>query len=214
MVASAEMILRASDGRDVKRSIRTRSIEFDGDGDKTLLLFDRPGDVKGTVILSHTHKSGNDDQWLFLPAVKRTSSVNRSRPFMGAEFAFEDIAAEEVERYTSNFIDDGSCGDGLDCNIYERYPVGESSGYAKQIVYADKQHHRIHKVEYYDRKDSHLKALERQNHQQFGAFRRASRWEMVNHQKGKSTIILWADREFCLGLTEADFNRGVLKRTR
>ena len=214
---SAEMILRAVDGREVKRFIRTRSIEVDGDGDKTLVVFDRPADVKGTVFLTHAHKMGNDDQWLFLPAlrrVKRISSSNRSGPFMGSEFAFEDIASEEVERYAYSFIEDGECIDGLDCYIYERYPVDESSGYSKQIVYADKEHHRIHKIEYYDRKNSHLKTLERSEYERFGEFWRARRWEMTNHQKGKSTTVLWIDREFDLGFDESDFTKNAMQRFR
>ena len=89
-----EMILRNRHGQESKRVIRLKTLEDPGDGDKSMSIFDEPRDVKGTAFLSYTHKSGSDDQWLYLPAlrrVKRIASDNKSGSFMGSEFAFEDI---------------------------------------------------------------------------------------------------------------------------
>ena len=64
------------------------------EGDKSLSIFDTPADVEGTIFLSHTKIKNPDDQWLFLPAlkrVKRISSSNKSGPFMGSEYAYEDL---------------------------------------------------------------------------------------------------------------------------
>ena len=63
---------------------------------------DKPADVKGTALLSFSHVLEPDDQWLFLPAlerVKRISSSNKSGPFMGSEFAYEDFTSQEVGKY-------------------------------------------------------------------------------------------------------------------
>ena len=63
-------------------------------------MFDEPRDVKGTAFLIHAHKQEADDQWLYLPAlkrVKRISSSNRSGSFMGSEFSYEDLGAQELE---------------------------------------------------------------------------------------------------------------------
>ena len=68
--------------------------------------------VKGVNILSHTKIFEPDDQWLFLPAlkrVKRISSRNKSGPFMGSEFAYEDLVSREVEKYSYKFIKDEKC---------------------------------------------------------------------------------------------------------
>ena len=51
-------------------------LEISGDGDKSLFVFDRPRDVKGTGLLSFSHKVGNDDQWLYLPALKRVKRIS------------------------------------------------------------------------------------------------------------------------------------------
>lgn len=218
----SEMILVSSDGREVKREIRTRGIEVEGDGDKTLVIFDKPRDVKGTVFLTHAHKSGDDDQWLFLPAlkrVKRISSSNRSGPFMGSEFAYEDISSEEIERYKYKFIKEDVCFpeksiDIPKCNIFERYPVDKNSGYSKQIVYSDMEFHRIMKIEYFDRKKSHQKTLIKSEFKKYGNFWRADIWLMVNLLNNKKTKIHWKDRKFNIDLSERDFDQSSMKRLR
>ena len=90
------MLLRNQQGQESIREIKIRSLEVNDDGDKSLTIFNKPRDVKGTAFLSFSHPVAADDQWLFLPAlkrVKRISSRNKSGPFMGSEFAFEDLSS-------------------------------------------------------------------------------------------------------------------------
>ena len=101
--ANMRMVLKNRHGQESIRLIRIKTLEVADDGDKSLSIFDNPKDVKGTAFLTHSHKTGDDDQWLYLPAlkrVKRISSRNKSGSFMGSEFSYEDIASQEVEKYT------------------------------------------------------------------------------------------------------------------
>ena len=94
-----KMILRNSQGAESTREIRGKTLEIKGDGDKSLTIFDTPRDIKGTAFLSFTHALESDEQWLYLPAlkrVKRISSSNKSGPFMGSVFDYEDISSQEV----------------------------------------------------------------------------------------------------------------------
>ena len=98
------MVLKNRHGDESERDLRIRILEVEGDGDKSLSIFDSPGDVKGTAFLTFTHKFADNDQWLYLPAlkrVKRISSGNRSGSFMGSEFAYEDISSEETEKFSA-----------------------------------------------------------------------------------------------------------------
>jgi len=214
----AKMILHSADGREVARNIKTRSVEVAGDGDRSIVVFEQPRDIKGTSFLTYTHKSGNDDQWLYMPAlkrVKRISSSNRSGPFMGSEFSYEDMSSEEVERYRYHYVGTELCGGKLACFVIERYPVDHSSGYTKQRVWIDREHYRIHKIDYYDRKDALLKTVHRSGyHQYLDTYWRAALWNMTNHQTGKRTVVKWGDYEFQTGLSVADFSRTALKRLR
>lgn len=216
MKATMKMILKNRQGEESIREMKLISLEVDGDGDKSLTTFNTPRDVKGTSFLSHTHVKGPDDQWLFLPAlkrVKRISSNNKSGPFMGSEFAYEDLTSQEVEKYTYKYIKDDSTNSML-CFQVERYPVDKKSGYTRQVVWIDKEEYRPQKIDFYDRKNSLLKTLVFLDYQQYLLkFWRASKMKMQNHQTGKTTLLEWNEIVFKNGLNDRDFDKKALKRS-
>ena len=215
--SDVKMILKNKQGQESTREIRSRTLEVDGDGDKSMTIFDKPRDVKGTALLSFTHKEGPDDQWLYLPAlkrVKRIASDNKSGPFMGSEFAYEDIASQEVEKYTYKFLRDDTL-DGMEVFVFERYPVDRKSGYTRQIVWLDKEYYKERKIEFYDRKNSLLKTLLLNDYNQYlGQYWRAHDMYMENHQTGKSTRLLQSNYQYQTGLSDRDFDKNSLKRAR
>jgi outer membrane lipoprotein-sorting protein len=216
--ANMRMTLKNRHGQESTREIRLKTLEVKGEGDKSISIFDTPRDVKGTAFLTYSHKQGDDDQWLYLPAlkrVKRINSRNKSGSFMGSEFSYEDIASQEVEKYTYKWIRD-EVYEGKDCFVIEYYPVDKkNTGYSKQISWIDKEEYRVWKVEYYDRKNSHLKTLQVSGHTQYlNKFWRAGSMYMVNHQKGKSTVLEFANYKFATGLKDTDFSKNSLKRMR
>ena len=215
--ANMTMTLKNRSGKTSTRLIRIRTLEVDGDGDKSLSIFDQPADVKGTAMLTYTHGLKPDDQWLYLPAlkkIKRISSRNKSGPFMGSTFAFEDLGSQEVEKYSYKYLRDEPCGD-WSCYVVERYPAYKHSGYTRQVVWIDTEGYRMVKSEFYDRKKSLLKTLIAGDFQQFlGHYWRPGRMDMVNHQTGKSTLLEWSDYQFKTGLSDRDFRSQTLKRVR
>ena len=218
VTAKMTMTLRNKHGQESVRKIRVKTLEVPGDGDKSLSIFDNPRDVKGTAFLNYTHKTGDDDQWLYLPAlkrVKRISSRNKSGSFMGSEFAYEDIASQEVEKYIYKWVRDEAY-EGQDCFVVEYYPVDrKNSGYTRQVTWLDKKEYRSLRVEYYDRKNAHLKTLTFTGYKKYlDKYWRADEMNMVNHQNGKSTRLVWSDYKFRTGLTDKDFSKNSLKRAR
>lgn len=215
--STLKMILRNRHGEESTRELRNQSLERADDGDWALIIFDEPRDVAGTALLSYTHKTGPDDQWLYLPAlkrVKRIASDNKSGPFMGSEFAYEDIASQEIEKYTYKYLRDEEL-DGRMHFVVERYPVDPKSGYVRQVVWIDQDEYRVQKVDYYDRKESHLKTLVFSDYREYlDRIWRAHRMDMVNHQTGKSTTLEFSDYRFRTGLSERDFNQSSLKKAR
>ena len=216
------MTLRNKQGEETVRKFRGKTLEVDGDGDKTLFIFDSPKDVKGTATLTFTHKVGPDDQWLYLPAlkrVKRITSENRSGSFVGSEFAYEDLGSQELEKYSNRkYIKKEPCPEkeDLSCHVITRVPVEKSSGYSYQILWLDATPaHRVWKIEYYDRKNSLLKTLTFGNYKIYlEKFWRPSSYKMINHQTGKSTDLLVEEIKFKIGLSERDFNQKSLSRVR
>lgn len=215
--ATMKMILKNRYGQTSTRLLRVRSMEVADDGDKSMTIFDTPADVKGTALLTYSHKTKNDDQWLYLPAlrkIKRMSSSNKSGPFMGSEFAFEDLGSQEVEKYQWTYLKDETIGD-IDCFVVERIPVDKRSGYTKQILWIHKTEYYVLKVDYYDRKKSLLKTLVNSHFNLYqDKFWRAHQMKMINHQTGKSTELIWKDIMFGNGFKSSDFAKNSLKRIR
>lgn len=219
MEVDLEMTLRNAHGEEIKRSQRNKTLEVADPslGDKSLIIFDNPRDVKGTAFLTFSKILEPDDQWLYLPSlkrVKRISSKNKSGPFVGSEFAYEDISSQEVDKYSYKYLRKEACGD-MECFVVERYPLYEYSGYTKQVTWIDTAEFRVIKVDFYDRKSELLKTLTYEGYKQYlDQYWRADRFSMKNHQTGKSTDIVWKDYRFRVGLQDSDFTQENLKRVK
>ena len=215
--ANMTMILRNRQGQESRRQLRFKVLEVEDDGDKSLFVFDQPRDVQGTALLTHGHLAAQDDQWLYLPAlkrVKRISSSTRTGSFMGSEFSYEDMSNPEVEKYTYRFLREEPCGD-LVCTVNEQVPVDSKSSYSRQLAWQDKEHLRTWMVHYYDRKNSHLKTLVFAGYRQYlDRYWRAGEMTMENHLTGKSTVLNWTDLEFGTDLRDGDFSQAALRRVR
>ncbi|MEO0368319.1 MAG: outer membrane lipoprotein-sorting protein [Pseudomonadota bacterium] len=211
------MTLRTKKGQEVVRQMRSKSLEVDGDGDKGITIFDTPLDVKGTVFLSYSHITEADDQWIYLPAlkrVKRIASKNKSGPFLSSEFAFEDLSSFEIEKNTYVYVKEEMLGE-LMMDVVEADPVDPYSGYKRFILWTDQEHHRVHKIDFYDRRDTLLKTLTVEDYKLYlDKYWRADRQTMINHKTGKSTVIDVKNLELGVGLDDKDFDQKRMQRVR
>jgi hypothetical protein len=215
--AKLKMILRNRHGNEHTRNLKMKIMEVQNDGDKSLSIFNTPKDIKGTAFLSFTHALDPDEQWLYLPAVKRVkriSSRNKSGPYLGSEFAFEDLSSFEVKKYTYNYLRDEVVA-GIDCFVIEATPQYKHSGYTRTTLWIDKKRYIVLKIDYYDRKNSLLKTQTFHGYKQYlKQYWRPDEMHMVNHNNGKSTTLLWEEYQFRKGLTKRAFDRNSLKRAR
>ncbi|MEM9706622.1 MAG: outer membrane lipoprotein-sorting protein [Pseudomonadota bacterium] len=214
----ATMVLRNASGQTAERRLTITTLEKadEGVGDKSLVVFESPRDVEGTALLSHAKILSPDDQWLYLPALKRTkriASANKSGPFVGSEFAFEDFTLIELNKFTYSY-QRAEDVNGRMADVIERFPRYERSGYTKQVAWIDQEDRQPRKIEFYDRKGALLKTLTLSDYRQYGVIWRAHRFEMVNHQTGKETDMVYGDYYFGSDLAENDFVKGVLERVR
>ncbi|MCH9698128.1 MAG: outer membrane lipoprotein-sorting protein [Gammaproteobacteria bacterium] len=217
-----EMILRNAHGQENTRVMETRILERPERtvGDKSLLIFYNPRDINGTALLSFAEILEPDQQWLYLPAlkrVKRISSKNKSGPFVGSEFAYEDITSNEIGKYSWRYEGLEPCPleVTLECFKLVTIPKYEHSGYTKRVVWVDVEEFRAYKVDFYDRKNSLLKTQTFHGYKQYlDKFWRADSWKMHNHQSGKSTELHFKQYQFKTNLTDNDFSKASLKRVR
>jgi len=215
--ATLKMVLVDASGGDTVRELRTKTLEGRDDGDQLLAIFESPADVRGTVFLSHTHADRADDQWLYLPALKRVKRIapaNRTSPFMGSEFSYEDLASAEVEKYSYAYRGEEMLS-GEPRFLLERIPVDAESGYRRQLVWVDLDRYVPLQIEFYDRRGEKLKTLQLREYRQYlGRYWRAHEARMQNHQSGRSTVLRWNDIRFGQGLSGQDFLPASMARAR
>jgi hypothetical protein len=200
-----------------QKKVRTMKMKvLEGkDEDKSLMEFLTPADVKGTKFLNYEHITKDDDQWLYLPAlrrVKRIASKNKSGAFMGSEFAYEDLSGFNAKKYIYNSDAQEVVVDSKEMYKVTSKPLSKYSGYTKLISWCDKDIFLIRKIQYYDRKGELLKVATFSEYKKFGNVYRIGKIVMKNVQNDKTTILTWEDEKIKNHLREKDFNKRYLKR--
>ncbi|PHR56678.1 MAG: outer membrane lipoprotein-sorting protein [Arcobacter sp.] len=208
------MTLINANGQERKRKMKIIVLEKKG-GDKSLMTFISPADVKGTKFLSYSHIKKDDDQWLYLPAlkrIKRIASKNKSGAFMGSEFSYEDLSSFDVDKYTYKGEAKLVSLKGKKSYTGERTPVTKNSGYTKQVSWVDAKTFLTLKLEYYDRKHELLKTAYFHDYKKISGVWRVGKMVMINHQNDKQTILEWKNESIKNGLKEKNFHKRVLKK--
>ncbi|MEC8806812.1 MAG: outer membrane lipoprotein-sorting protein [Pseudomonadota bacterium] len=214
VTVEGEMVLKNKAGNESVRKFRSTILEAadSAEGDRSIITFSQPRDVRGTALLTHSKIEPEDDsQWIFLPAVKRVkriSSSNRTGKFVSSEFSYEDLGSEEVADNDHIWIEDAACAHetSLTCAAVESRPKNKKSGYSRRVSFIDLKEYRVHQIDFYNRRGDLEKTLNFEDYKQYeGQFWRAHVMIMKNHQTGKSTRLSWGEYSFRQGLTDRDF---------
>ncbi len=213
-IAQTQMTLINASGQKSVRDMIMKTLEGEN-GDKTISTFLSPADVKGTKILGWEHVDRDDDQWLYLPAlkrVKRIASRNKSGSFMGSEFSYEDIGNQNPNKYSFEGEPETVMLDGIECYKGARIPNDKNSGYTKQITWVDTKDFLIRKIDYYDRKKELLKTATFSDYKKIDGIWRVGKIDMKNHQNDKETVLIWKEDKIEAGLKAKDFTKRELKK--
>lgn len=198
-------------GRKSQRKVIKRTLEDGSNPDKTLGVFLEPLDIKGTVMLTYENSYGPDEQWLYLPSLKRTKKINaenKSGSFLGTEFSWEDISTTELSKYHYNYT-----GETDKHWIVEKTPNYEFSGYSKEVTMVNKTNYQTEIIEFYDKKGDLLKKLEMSKWEQYqDRYWRPRYFKMENAQNKRTTILEMSPYAVAEGLDTNTFSSLGLNR--
>jgi uncharacterized protein len=173
-------------------------LQPNGIDSKLVVTFSAPPDIKGTGVLQIEHADGDDDLWIYLPALRKSRRLvanNKKDSFVGSDFSYGDITLPRVEPYRHTLLRAETLDD-RDCFVVESVPatdvVRANSGYSKRITWVRADNFVESKVEYYDLAGRLLKTQRAERHQLVEPDK--GRWfvmyrEMTNHQTGHRTTI-------------------------
>jgi hypothetical protein len=218
-IAEMEMILiNKRDRQRVRKVVTYRKDE--GEDNKSVMFFLEPADVKGTGFLSWNYddESKDDDQWLYLPALKkvrRISSSGKADYFMGTDFTYSDMGDREVDDYTYTHLGTEEI-DGVECYHLERLPknddVIDETGYSRSEIWVRPDIWMMTKAVFYDTKGELLKELTVSDFEEVDGIWIAKTMYMNNIQKSHQTWLKFSSNQFNTGLDEELFSQRQLKR--
>ena len=194
-VSSGSMRLFDAGGDSVLRTYTRLALERPA-GNKYIIRFKTPAEIKGVGALTHENPNSSDDNWLYLPAtrrVRRISGANNTASFQGTEFTYEDLSAIDPVEYEWRFLAEETLktADG-DVPTYkiQGIPTYANTGYTRLVIWIHREHWRRERVDYYDKASRHLKTLTASGwHRVHGRFWRNKRLEMKNLQTKKRTVL-------------------------
>lgn len=190
-VSSAQMVLVNKSGKKRVRHFVTKRIDENG-LEKQLLRFTSPADIEGTGFLSIEKPGWETEQFLYLPALKRTRRIvssQKSQRFVNSDFTYEDMERHPVSDYTYQITGSSKVGN-VDCYILKSRPKQNvESQYSLTISLVTKESFVPVNVKFFDKKNNHIKtytALKLEPIQQIWTVTVAS---MEDHKRNHKTYI-------------------------
>ena len=141
-IVDVEMTLIDKSGKKRLREIRAFGIDR-GEDELQLLFYLSPADLEDTGFLTYDYdESGkDDDQWLYLPALRKTkriASSDRSGSFMGSDFSYADLTSRDLDQYDYTLMKETEVG-GFKVWQIESVPRTKKeikeTGYTKSILF-------------------------------------------------------------------------------
>ncbi len=176
--------------------------------EKTIMYFISPADVKGTSFMNWSYASGkNDDQWIYLPALKRTkriSSGSKGDYFMGSDFTYDDLGERHPNADNHKLLREETMN-GKACYVVESTSKTPGYMYSKTITWILKDTFIGFKRDFYDDKGQLLKTLSIKKYEKINGFWIILETEMKNLKKSHATTITLSNVKLNQGIAESRF---------
>jgi hypothetical protein len=194
------------------------------DGDRLLLHFTYPNDIRGTGFLVWEHPSADDERFLFLPSlgrVRRIAGAETQESFVGSDFTYEDIGGREFDEYTYAFAG----GDGTSASWtppgggppraawrLESKRKDASAEFPRVVSLVLKDSYVVVAAEIYNRRNEKQKVYTVRRVDQIQGIWTVMESEMTNALEKTRTELVLEQTAYNVGLKESDFSRRELER--
>ena len=204
-----QMVLIDKNGSQRKRTIRSMSKDY-GEDTHTIMFFLTPADVKDTGFLTYDYDEfeKDDDQWLYLPAlkkVKRIASSDKSGSFMGSDFNYADMTDRKLDKYDYTLMKETTV-DGVPVWQVEAIPNDpkeiKETGYTKSVSFVRKDNYVVIRSVNWVKKGKRLKYFDVKKLEEIDGIWVATEMHMTT-KRGKATL-----HKTVLLMSNIHFNQG------
>lgn len=204
----------------VRKTITYTRLQANGSDNMRLVRFLAPSDIKGTASLLIEHAGGDDDMWIYLPAlrkVRRLSAANKRDGFIGTDFSYGDVLGHKPEDWLHQRSKD-EVVNGQSCYVVESTPRGDAvrqnTGYGRRVTWVRMDNFVAIKTEFWDGSGRPAKRIQADSVQPVGV---NGRWqpmvlEAENLQSGHRTLIRFEDFKADQNIPASLFNPGGLDK--
>jgi len=192
--STATLTIHSKKGNDRIREVIMKSKEY-GDVTKEVIVFTTPKDVAGTGYLMFDYEEdGKDsDNWLYMPAMKKTRRIAASGSegegsFMGTDFTYEDMGDRALSKDDYSLLGEETV-DGVECYKVDCVSKAGTEKDPRRVIYVGKEDYLLYKAEFYDRQNTLHRVLTCSDFTTIDGFKSAKTMKMENVQSGTWSLI-------------------------
>jgi hypothetical protein len=227
-VELAQRVFDRDDGRDASATVKLLLIDDRGDKKfrtlttavkeygktlKTYMRFTSPADIDGTSFLTWENEDRDDDQFLYLPALKRVRrivSTQKDSRFVNTDYTYEDLQRRKVALDNHRILSEDNVGE-YPCFVLESIPIDEDeSQYGKRISYIIKDRDMPAKIEFYDKRGHHVKTYWARKIEKIDGIWSVAESEMQDLKNNRRTLMKTTEIRYNQGIEDNVFTEGYM----
>ncbi|MBN2233308.1 MAG: outer membrane lipoprotein-sorting protein [Deltaproteobacteria bacterium] len=210
--ATVKMTITDALGRTRNRKfVMLRKDVADGGEQLFYVYFEEPADVRKMVYLVHKHIDGDDDRWLYLPAldlVKRIAASDKRTSFVGSHFLYEDVSGRAITEDTHELVETTDRH-----YVLKNIPKDPGSvEFSSYTVWVDRKNFMPLKAEYLDREGQAYRIVEAVKVENVGGHPTVTVSRVRDLAGGGETVSEFSDVRYDIGLNERIFTERYLRR--
>jgi hypothetical protein len=209
--AEVEMAIYDASGGVRQRAFTMLRLNVAGDDQKFYVYFREPADVRKMAYLVWKHVGGDDDRWLWLPALnlkKRIAPGDQRSSFVGSDFFYEDVSGRGTEEDTHELIAE----DAAQWQIKSVPKAPGSVEFAYYLVWIDKQTFLPVKAEYYNAAGTLYRRVSAQKVETLQGYPTVVEAVAEDLVAGTRTVNRFSRVQYDTGLKEQIFTERFLRR--
>jgi len=219
----AEMRMRLFDrqGRVRERALVLQTLRgTKGAGDRTLVRFTHPNDIRNTAFLVWEHDNADDERFLYLPAlgrVRRIAGEEKQESFVGSDLSYEDIGGRDISDYTYSFADPDASWTAPDGSTHPAWALESRAKdpratYPRSVSLVLEDRFIIVHAETFNQRNERVKVFDVRRLERVDGIWTVLDLVVVNERDRTRTELTTTSIRYNTGLTEADFSRRELER--
>lgn len=158
---------------------------------KSIVRFSAPPDLAGAGFLQIQHRDGDDDRYLFLPALKRSRRISgnlRGSTFMGTDFSFADLDRRDLRNSQARMIGREKVGS-ASCYVVDVIPRQGDSQYSHMELWVRADNFLTLRSKMYDKANVLMKTFEAREVRRVSGSWFVSKSMMTDHKHDHTTLL-------------------------